>query len=161
MDIRKDEFASDPLAVSQLLRENGPWAVIASFYAFGAEDVELMTEAARIGRRCGVSWLAEADMSLPGSSPAWTEFRQSPEAAWIGLALPRILLRMPYGKATAPCEALDFEELPGKPEPGSMLWANPAPFCAMLLGQAFAQHGWNMRPGAVREIGGLPVRTET
>jgi predicted component of type VI protein secretion system len=27
----------------------------------------------------------------------------------------------------------------------------------MLLGQAFEQQGWNMRPGAVRKIGGLPV----
>jgi type VI secretion system protein ImpC len=120
IDITRDEFAADPLSVSRILRENGPWAVIASGYSFGAKDIDLMTEAARIGRRCGASWLGEADVSLLDSIGDWTTFRQSSEAAWIGVA-------------------------------------NPAPFCAMLLGQAFEQQGWNMRPGAVREVPGLPV----
>ena len=157
LDMTKDEFASEPLTVSRILRESGPWAVIASLYSFGSSDTGLMTEAARIGRRCGASWLAEAGVSLLDAAAEWMAFRQSSEAAWMGLALPRILLRMPYGKASAPCESLDFEEFTGKPEGGRMLWGNPAPFCAMLLGQAFEQHGWNMRAGAVREIGGLPV----
>jgi type VI secretion system protein ImpC len=157
IDIPQNEFASDPLAVSQVLREAGPYSVIASFYSFGAKSVQLMTEAGRIGRRCGASWLAEADPSLIDAGDDWPTFRRSPEAGWIGLALPRVLLRMPYGKQTSSCESLDFEEISGKPEARHMLWANPAPLCAMLLGQAFEQHGWQMRPGAVREIGDLPV----
>jgi type VI secretion system protein ImpC len=29
--------------------------------------------------------------------------------------------------------------------------------CAVLLGQAFSEHGWAFRPGAVQEIDGLPL----
>lgn len=157
IDITQEEFAADPLSVSQVLTENGPWAVIASFFSFGSEDIELMTEAGRIARRCGTSWLAEAHVSLLNPTPDWAAFRQDSEAAWLGLAMPRILLRMPYGKGGISCDELPFEEFTGKPGHPDLLWGNPAPFCAMLLGQAFEQRGWSMHPGAVREIGGLPV----
>jgi type VI secretion system protein ImpC len=64
---------------------------------------------------------------------------------------------MPYGKDRSTCDAIEFEEFAGKPDRSRMLWGNPAPFCAMLLGQSFEERGWDMHAGAVREIGGLPV----
>jgi predicted component of type VI protein secretion system len=45
------------------------------------------------------------------------------------------------------------------PEPrhGDYLWGNSIFACMMLIGQAFSEYGWAMRPGMVAEIGGLPV----
>lgn len=150
IDVPQDEFAADPVGVSRIFVEHQPWAVIASFYSFGSDHIDGMTEAARIARRCGATWLTEGDLSLLDSAAEWTAFRRTPEAAWLGMLLPRILLRMPYGEAASSCEELKFEEIEGKPSPKNMLWGNPAPFCAMLLGQSLG-------PGRVREIGGLPV----
>ncbi len=42
----------------------------------------------------------------------WAELRHLPEAGAVGLALPRFLLRLPYGKKTSPLESFDFEEFP-------------------------------------------------
>ena len=64
---------------------------------------------------------------------------------------------LPYGKGTSSCDRFDFEEIEGTPEVRQMLRGNPALFCAMLLGQSFQSKGWDLRPGSVREVGGLPV----
>ena len=54
-------------------------------------------------------------------------------------------------------EAFDFEEMPGEPVHTHYLWGNPALACACLLGQGFSESGWELRPGIVQEIGGLPI----
>ncbi len=80
-----------------------------------------------------------------------------PEASAIGLALPRFLLRLPYGKKTDPIESFDFEEMPEAPSHEDYLWGNPAFACAALLAQSFSEYGWEMRPGAHAQIDGLPL----
>ena len=70
--------------------------------------------------------------------------RAQPDAAWLGLALPRFLLRLPYGKKTDRCERFDFEELPDDPLHEHYLWGSPALACAVLLGVSFGRDGWNM-----------------
>src|ERR1035441_7671035 len=37
------------------------------------------------------------------------------------------------------------------------VWGNPSLACLQLLAEAFANDGWEMRPGKYAEIGGLPV----
>jgi type VI secretion system protein ImpC len=37
------------------------------------------------------------------------------------------------------------------------LWGNPALAGALLLGQSFMALGWDMHPGQVLEIDGLPM----
>jgi type VI secretion system protein ImpC len=54
-------------------------------------------------------------------------------------------------------ESFDFEEMPGAPLHREYLWGNPALACVQLLAEAFANDGWEMRPGKYAEIGGLPV----
>jgi len=83
--------------------------------------------------------------------------RRSSEAAWIGLLLPRFLLRLPYGKNTVPLENFSFEEMPEAPVHQQYLWGNPAFACAYLLAQTFAESGWEMRPGTHAELRGLPL----
>jgi predicted component of type VI protein secretion system len=83
--------------------------------------------------------------------------RRSAVASWIGLALPRILLRLPYGKTTDPVEQLDFEELHPARRHEAYLWGNPAIACALLIGQSFLARGWDMEPGDEQDLVDLPA----
>jgi type VI secretion system protein ImpC len=154
-----------------------PWTVIVGNYRFGAgeEDTALLSRMAQIATRARAAFLAEAGPSLLGCSssslasapqprewkgPAakgWVELRHRPEAGAVGLALPRFLLRLPYGKKTSPLEVFDFEEFSGTPVHEDYLWGNPAFAVALLLGQSFGEAGWEMRPGTVAEIDRLPL----
>jgi type VI secretion system protein ImpC len=152
IDMTKEELADDPDGTFDLLvNRTGGWSVLASCFAFGAEDLSVLRQMGAIARRLRAPLLGESDLSLLDESPQWNDFRRTPEAAFVGLALPRVLLRLPYGKGSAPCDTFGFEELaPGMPDSKQMLWANPAPFCAMLIAEAG-------RPGPMRTIDHLPI----
>jgi type VI secretion system protein ImpC len=93
----------------------------------------------------------------PTGREAWEDLRRHPDAAYLGLALPRVLLRLPYGRNDDPIESFEFEEL--APEAGheSYLWGNPSFLLAQLLGESFSRSGWELRPGEVNDVGGLPL----
>ena len=136
------------LLVEQSVETAGaePWAIIMGNYSFGSgsEDAEVLSRMARIAHRARAPFIAEADARLLGcsslaSSPhprewkvpqelarGWADLRRQPEAASVGLALPRFLLRLPYGKNTVPLESFDFEEFPEPPVHEDYLWGNPA-----------------------------------
>jgi type VI secretion system protein ImpC len=104
-----------------------------------------------------IAGLAPDVVSAVRERQLFDELRQSAYARWIGLAMPRFLLRMPYGKNGAETERFDFEELSKDPAHERYLWGHPAVACAYLLGEAFTRFGWRMRPGSVLEIDGLPT----
>jgi type VI secretion system protein ImpC len=92
-----------------------------------------------------------------GLTSVFDMLRRAPVARWLGLALPRFLLRLPYGKNTDAIDSFAFEEMTTPPEHEWYLWGHPAIACAYLLGESFARYGWAMRPGAINEIDGLPA----
>lgn len=159
-----------------------PWAALVVLGAFGAskEDAEALGRLARIASKAGTAVLAGAEPGLVGcaslaatpdphdwSAPdgegaeAWAALRRLPEARYVGLALPRLLLRLPYGKETNAVEAFDFEELSSPPAHEEYLWGSPALALALLLGEAFLEDGWSLRPGSAQEISGLPFALVT
>jgi type VI secretion system protein ImpC len=73
------------------------------------------------------------------------------------LALPRILLRLPYGKRSDALEQFPFEELTAARDHEAYLWGNPAMACALLIGRTFLERGWDMEPGDERDVGDLPA----
>jgi type VI secretion system protein ImpC len=156
-----------------------PWAVLAGNYIFdnSREDAELLGCIAKIAKASrapfissvsdkvlGCESLAETPnpndwQRLPGAveSQAWETLRKLPDAAYLGLALPRFLLRLPYGADTDTIERFDFEEMIEVPDHDDYLWANPSFACVYLLAQAFSRYGWNFRPGIIQDIEGLPL----
>jgi type VI secretion system protein ImpC len=155
-----------------------PWAAIVGNYTFGATrgDAESLGRLAKIAHAAGAPFLAAASPALLGcksfsetpnardwtapdteSASAWTASRSLPEANAVGLAVPRFLLRLPYGKETDPIESFPFEEMPGEPEHEDYLWGNPAFVCALLLAQSFSESGWDLRPGQRATVDRLPV----
>lgn len=140
-----------------------PWALIVGNYGFDpkiSRDVDLLARVGMLARAAGAPFLAEA-IRPPGEIQegfeAWQALRQSSHASWLGLGMPRLLLRLPYGKDTATVESFDFEEMPDAPQHQAYLWGNPAFACAYLLALSFCELGWDFRPGLHREIGGLPL----
>jgi predicted component of type VI protein secretion system len=90
----------------------------------------------------------------------WEELRRHSAAGWIGLAMPRFLLRLPYSSDN-PSGEFSFEEMPDQPSHEAYLWGSPAVVCACLLGCAFNRYGWNFRPGKISELEGIPTHKYT
>jgi type VI secretion system protein ImpC len=157
LDITLPELVSEMGAVQKELRRKGPWALIAGNYTFAQTelDAQVLRRLAALASSLGAPFLAEAQLPHDGTDPAWTELRHSPDAPWLGLALPRFLLRLPYGKDTGALDSFPFEEMP-QSEHGAYLWGNPAFFCAYLLGKSFLAEGWEMRR-LERRVEGLPL----
>jgi len=159
-----------------------PWAAFVVLGSFGASatDAEALGRLAKIASKAGTAVLAGAEPGLLGcaslaatpdpddwtepagaGAEAWAALRRLPEANYVGLALPRLLLRLPYGKETNAVEAFDFEELSSPPSHEEYLWGSPALALALLLGEAFLEDGWSLRPGSAQEISGLPFALVT
>lgn len=164
--------------VEQTVRTPGadPWAVIIGSLTFGPEmsDLNLLGRLGLLARQAGAPLLAGGSPKLlgcdslaktpypeewkPGAErEGWDLIRSLPEARYIGLVVPRFMLRMPYGKAGEACERFDFEEMPPIPVHKDYLWGNPAFVCAYLLGQNFAENGWRMDEGEMLTLHRLPM----
>lgn len=73
----------------------------------------------------------------------WRSFRQNDDSRYIGLTLPRVLGRMPYGNKTIPAETFTFEEQIREDEAGSdYLWMNSAWELAGRIVESFEEYGW-------------------
>lgn len=154
-----------------------PWGAILGLYEFGPTlaDAALLARLAKLARAAGAPFLAGARADLVGCASlaatpdpaAWRapegegalvfeELRALPEAAWVALALPRVMLRLPYGAKTDPIDSFGFEEMPDAPEHEAYLWGNGALASALVLAGAFERGGWDLVPESAAEIRDLP-----
>jgi type VI secretion system protein ImpC len=85
----------------------------------------------------------------------WAEVRTMPEARFLGLTWPRIILRLPYGKKTDPIDAFEFEEIPTDHAHEDYLWGNGAFAAALTMAGTYLG-----RSGEIEgDIGDLPAFT--
>ncbi|RPJ85897.1 MAG: type VI secretion system contractile sheath large subunit, partial [Acidobacteria bacterium] len=56
----------------------------------------------------------------------WKSFRESEDARYVGLCMPRVLMRLPYGSANVPVESFNFEEDVDGKNHDKYLWSNAA-----------------------------------
>jgi type VI secretion system protein ImpC len=90
----------------------------------------------------------------------WKSFRESEDSRWVALTAPRMLLREPFGKATVPVEAFDYEEHVDGTDHDKYLWGNSAYALGARVTQSFAKYGWCATIRGVESGGlveGLPV----
>lgn len=73
---------------------------------------------------------------------AWRGFRESEDSRYVGLTLPRFLLRTPYGPDTMPAKSFHFEEEAGGENHDKYLWGNASFAFAATLTRSFADNGW-------------------
>ncbi len=145
-------------------------------------DVELLGQMAQIAAAAHAPFIAAASPTVMGmdtwqelanprdvgkifSSPeyaGWRSLRESDDAKYIGLAMPRFLARVPYGASTSPVEEFDFEEETSGGDHTKYTWANAAYAMAVNVNRAFKQYGWCTAIRGVESGGaveGLPVHT--
>jgi type VI secretion system protein ImpC len=72
----------------------------------------------------------------------WKNFRESDDARYVGLVLPHVLGRLPYGPETNPVEEFDFREDVDGTDHAKYLWANAAYAYGARLTKAFNDFGW-------------------
>jgi type VI secretion system protein ImpC len=163
--------------IGRQLEPLAPFAVIAA-YSFGEKDTAALTQIARFAGTLRTAFIAGANPELagcasfgsqpnpldwnPAVSPAFAELRRAPESSHLGLALPRFLLRQPYGPGSDAIETFPFTELPPENAHECHLWGSASFLCGHHLLSAFSSDGWDMElGGSGGEIGGLPVHTFT
>ena len=93
---------------------------------------------------------------------AWRSLRESDDARYIGLAMPRFLARQPYGAKTNPVEAFNFEEDTAGADHTKYTWSNSAYAMAVNINRSFKEYGWCSRIRGIESGGaveGLPTHT--
>lgn len=92
----------------------------------------------------------------------WRSFRDSEDSRYVGLMLPRILLRLPYGPETIPTEGMEFVEDVDGTDHEKYLWGNPAWAMGQRITNAFAKYSWCAAirgPEGGGDVRGLPAHT--
>ena len=71
----------------------------------------------------------------------WQSFRQSEDARYVGLTMPRFLLRLPYDPENNPVKAFDYQESV-EGHHNRYLWGNTSFAFATRLTDSFAKYRW-------------------
>jgi type VI secretion system protein ImpC len=134
------------------------WRAVIGLYSLGANaaDIEFLGRMALLAANAKAPFIAEGSAGMGSAEMAgpWNELTGIPEASYVGLALPRFLLRLPYGAGSSSTDAFAFEEMPaGAPVHAHYLWGNPALACLALLIAA------NATGTECLELEGLPIHT--
>ncbi len=144
-------------------------------FAGSDEDVSLLAGLGAVSARAGACFLGAAEPPLWGATDLsrepergyWTRpdpeitarmsmLRSSAVAPFIGLCMPRVLGRVPYGERSDPVDRFDFTELDADPAHADFLWINGAYACAQLILAGVAERGWSDGPGSTLDLGALP-----
>ncbi|MBX3281149.1 MAG: type VI secretion system contractile sheath large subunit [Acidobacteria bacterium] len=92
----------------------------------------------------------------------WRSFRESEDSRYVGLTMPHVLMREPYGAATKPTETFRYEEDVDGKDHKKYLWGNAAYALGTCLTEAFSMYGWCVAIRGVEGGGlvqGLPTHT--
>ncbi len=92
----------------------------------------------------------------------WKSFRESEDSRYTALALPHILMRLPYGKDNVPVESFGYEEQVDGTDHSKYLWGNAAYALGTRMTDAFAKYHWCAAIRGVEGGGlveGLPTHT--
>jgi type VI secretion system protein ImpC len=158
-----------------------PFGVMIGLYDFGSgeEDIEWLETMSHVAAAAQCPFIASVkpeffgvrtwaelerkdDLETLLSMPQfgrWDAFRSTDHAAYIGLTLPRYMLRAPYDTESGKSKFVSFEEKIANPDT-DYLWGNAAALFARNLVRAFEESGWCQHivgPRGGGLIRGLPV----
>ncbi len=172
-----------------------PYGTFIGDYEFSAkdEDVALLRYMGEVAAACHAPFVAAANAEMfefndfttfeegkpvaaGFDSPAyaaWNSFRESDDARYVTLTLPRTLARLPYGEKGLGTKLFSYEELntdqDGNPNPSSndeLVWSNAAYELGLKMTQAFTAYGWCTairgldNGGKVENLPNLTYKTE-
>ena len=161
-----------------------PYAALVGDYEFSRnpEDMYLLEEMSHVAASAHAPFLTASSPELFGKESftelpeprdlakifdteayvKWKTFRNSEDSRYVGLTLPHVLGRLPYGADNIPVEAFNYEEDVSGKEHDKYLWMNAAYALGTRLTDAFSRYGWCAAIRGVEGGGlveGLPTHT--
>ncbi|WP_437520773.1 type VI secretion system contractile sheath large subunit [Sorangium sp. So ce726] len=137
-------------------------AIIANYeFGPGPQDIALLQKCAAVATMSHAPFIAAAgpqffglkdfqglpnlkDLKALFEGPQytkWNAFRETEDARYVGLVMPRFLLRLPFGANTVPVKAFNYEEeVVGKHD--AYCWGNATYAFATRLADSFAKYRW-------------------
>lgn len=139
-----------------------PFGCLVGDYYFdhSPQDVEMLSEMAKISASSHCPFITGTSPNLMQmdsweelSNPrdiskifqnteyaAWRNLRESDDARYLGFALPRFMVRLPYSPQDNPIENFNFQEITQSHEDFS--WINAAYAMAVNINRSFNEFGW-------------------
>jgi type VI secretion system protein ImpC len=141
-----------------------PYGALIGDFEFGKhpQDIELLKRISNVAAQAHAPFVAAASPQLFGwetftempevrdlaeifrtrEYDKWKMFRESEDSRYVGLCLPHILMRDPYGAKTRPVEEFQYEEGVDGRDHSKYLWGNAAYAMAARMTDAFSKYGW-------------------
>lgn len=161
-----------------------PYGCLVGDYYFdhSPTDVQLLRDISKVAAAAHAPFFAAAESSLLGMD-SWNELtnprdigkifdtpdyaafkslRDAPDSRYVGLCMPRVLARQPYGAKNEPVEEFAFEEDTDGHKGEKYAWMNAAYAMATNINRAFKEYGWTVRIRGVQsggEVENLPTHT--
>jgi len=161
-----------------------PYGCLVADYYFShlPTDVQLMRDLSKVAAAAHCPLFAGAEPTLMGMDnwtelmnprdlsklfdtpeyAAWKGLRDQDDSIYVGLCMPRVLARVPYGAKTEPVEEFAFEEDTDGHKGEKYAWMNAAYAMAVNVNRAFKEYGWCTRIRGVQsggEVINLPTHT--
>ena len=161
-----------------------PYGCLVGDYYFdhSPPDVQLLRDISKIAAAAHAPFFAAAHPTMLGmdswnelSNPrdiakifdtpdyaAFRSLREQPDSRYVGLCMPRVLARQPYGAKSEPVEEFAFEEDTDGHHGAKYGWMNAAYAMAVNINRAFKEYGWTVRIRGVQsggEVVNLPTHT--
>jgi type VI secretion system protein ImpC len=161
-----------------------PFGALVGDYHFShvPTDIQLLRDLSKIASAAHAPLFAGAEPTLLGmdswtelSNPrdigkifdtpeyaAWKGLRDADDSRYVGLCMPRVLARLPYGAKSEPVEEFAFEEDTDGHQGNKYGWMNAAYAMAANVNRAFKEWGWCTRIRGVQsggEVINLPTHT--
>jgi type VI secretion system protein ImpC len=159
-----------------------PFAAMIGDYEFGKgpEDIELLERISSVAASAHAPFMTAASHEMfnlesytqldaprdlgkifdTTEYAKWKSFRASEDSRYVALTCPRVLMRLPYGKAGVQVDGFNYEENVDGTDHSKYLWSNAAYALGARLTNAFALYGWCAAIRGVEGGGlveGLPV----
>lgn len=140
-----------------------PYACLIGNYEFGAgpQDIRLLQDTAAVAAMSHTPFIAATAANFFGIDDyntlpnlkdiksimegpqyiKWQSFRETEDARYVGLTLPRFLLRLPYGPDTTPVKSFNYQENVSASHE-HYTWGNASFAFASRIADSFAQYRW-------------------
>lgn len=155
------------------------WSLLVGNYTFypTTGDVDLLSYLGSIAQEANASFISAAHSSMAGCENFWDQadpddwtgstdkkfrlvweyLRQQSFANHIGLTIPRVMLRLPYGTGFSDVDRFKFQEMPEGHCHECYLWGNGAVFIAYSVARSFIDDGWEFTLGQYNQVEDLPL----
>jgi type VI secretion system protein ImpC len=154
-----------------------PYGALVGDYHFDhtPPDVELLTEMSKVAASAHAPFITGAspsvmqmeswqelanprDLTKIFTTPeyaAWRSLRESDDARYLAMCMPRFLARLPYGAKTSPVDEFAFEEDTGAADHSRYTWSNAAYAMATNINRSFKMYGWCSRIRGIESGGAV------